>query len=84
MFLTSVLTRALFPQAEPTSLSHGGLEVKKDLPINSSPWDGLASLSCGFISAIRVQLSKLQACWEPGVGTKLQLHAVTNGEAVEI
>lgn len=49
MFLTSVLTRTPFPQAEPTRLSHGELEVKEHLPINSSPWDGLASLSWGSV-----------------------------------
>lgn len=84
MFLTSVLTRTLFPQAEPTRLSHEELEVKEHLPINSAPWDGLASLVLWVqLSRSCVQLSEFQSYWKPGGGPKLQFHAV-NGEAVAI
>lgn len=82
--MTSVLTRTLFPQAEPTRLSQEELEVKEHLPINSPPWDGLASLVLWVqLSHSCVQLSEFQSCCKPGCGPKLQLPAVSE-EAVGI
>lgn len=58
-----------FPKLSLPDCHIGELEVKEHLPINSSPWDGLASLACGFNKPFLCSCPSFSLAGSPGVGS---------------